>query len=162
MGRGLQSEGAVVVFACSCGSVCNKQPLHTHIFIVIRCIIKKPSLPLSPAAADGARPPRAHRAPRSQCDGHRRLVGLEVVNTRRTQKTDLLKDFTLRHEFSSRCPRRVLSINKPIIGAQWSVTWHAAQTFTDLGCAPHKKKEFGRASQSAVYFSLDRGSSSVG
>ena len=57
---------------------------------------------------------------------------------------------------------RVLSINKPIIGAQWSVTWHAAQTFTDLGCAPHKKKEFSRASQSAVYFSLDRGSSSVG
>jgi hypothetical protein len=31
VGRGLQSEGAVVVFARSCGSVCNKQPLHTHL-----------------------------------------------------------------------------------------------------------------------------------
>jgi len=29
LGRGLQSEDAVVVFARSCGSVCNKQPLHT-------------------------------------------------------------------------------------------------------------------------------------
>ena len=30
VGRGLQPEDAVVVFARSCGSVCNKQPLHTH------------------------------------------------------------------------------------------------------------------------------------
>jgi ankyrin repeat protein len=29
VGRGLQSEDAVEVFARSCGSVCNKQPLHT-------------------------------------------------------------------------------------------------------------------------------------
>ena len=29
VGRGLQSEDAVVVFARSCGSVCNKPPLHT-------------------------------------------------------------------------------------------------------------------------------------
>ena len=28
VGRGLQSEDAVVVFARSCGSVCNKQPIH--------------------------------------------------------------------------------------------------------------------------------------
>ena len=30
VGRGLQSEDAVVGFARSCGSVCNKQPLHTQ------------------------------------------------------------------------------------------------------------------------------------
>ena len=29
VGRGLQPEDAVVVFARSCGSVCNKQPTHT-------------------------------------------------------------------------------------------------------------------------------------
>ena len=29
VGRGLQPEDAVVVFARSCGSVCNKPPLHT-------------------------------------------------------------------------------------------------------------------------------------
>ena len=30
VGRSLQSEDAVVVFARSCGSVCNKQPLHSY------------------------------------------------------------------------------------------------------------------------------------
>ena len=30
VGRGLQSEDAVVVFARSCGSVCNKPPTHTE------------------------------------------------------------------------------------------------------------------------------------
>ena len=38
VGRGLQCEDAVVVLARSCGSVCNKQPLHTvllsHILVM--------------------------------------------------------------------------------------------------------------------------------
>ena len=33
VGRGLQPEDAVVVFARSCGSVCNKQPTHVLGFV---------------------------------------------------------------------------------------------------------------------------------